>query len=119
MSFQNKPSEQFYHGLQFSLEESHTFNDFFMEITKSRMNYSDCQLLSASLGPDKISLDPVDMSLQVLPVLHSFGRFLKHYVEVQEDPIMPNDTASVGSIDGVCRLAFVTPVSSKQKGSIV
>ena len=97
------------------VEESHTFDDFFMEVIKPRMNCSDCQLLSASIGPDKLSLDPVDIGLQVLPVLHSFGRFLKYYVEIQEDPIIPNDTVSVGSIDGVCRLAFVSPVMVRNK----
>ena len=97
------------------VEESHTFDDFFMEVIKPRMNCSDCQLLSASIGPDKLSLDPVDIGLQVLPVLHSFGRFLKYYVEIQEDPIISNDTVSVGSIDGVCRLAFFAPVTVRNK----
>ena len=59
------------------------------------------------------------MSLQVLPVLHSFGRFLKYYVEIQEDPIMPNDTASVGSIDGVCRLAFVSHNALLEENEVV
>ena len=31
------------------VEESHMFSDVFMEIIKPRMNYSDCQLLSAPI----------------------------------------------------------------------
>ena len=55
-------------------EESHTFDDFFYEVVKHRLP-SDCQLLSASTGSTKTSLDPVDTSLAVLPVINSFGRF--------------------------------------------
>ena len=66
-------------------------------------------LTSASVGPDKVSLDQVDISLQVLPVLHSFGRFLKYCVEI-EDLSVSNDSA-VGPIDPVqSPLCFVTPV---------
>lgn len=64
-------------------EENHTFCDFFENSIRSRLLH-DCRLLSAHIGPEKYSLDPVDTNIPVLPVITSFGRFLKYHVEGEE-----------------------------------
>lgn len=68
-------------------EESHTFDDFFLEIVKPRLETPHCKLLSTYIGSQKSSLDPVDTDLIVLPVVSSFGRFLKYHVECCEDSL--------------------------------
>lgn len=62
-------------------ESSHTIRDFFDTAIKPRLSYIDCTLLSALVGPDKSSLDSVDISITLLPVINSFGRFLKYCVD--------------------------------------
>ena len=65
--------------------DSHTFSDFFQDVIKLKLrNITDCRLVSAHVGPEKASLDLVDTSFLVLPVLNSFGRFLKYSVEGDE-----------------------------------
>ncbi len=96
------------------LKESHSFTDFFIDVVKPRMiSNADCQIISASVGPDKTSLDQVDISLQVLPVLHSFGRFLKYFVEIEEDVSVSNDS----TIDPIQSppLSFVVPIIVRNK----
>ncbi len=97
-------------------EESHTFDDFFNEVVKYRLP-SDCRLLSASIGPTKTSLDPVDTSLAVIPVINSFGRFLKYFVELCQDDsgrlLEGTRDSSVSSCSSI--LAFVTPVNVRNK----
>ncbi len=100
------------------VEDSHTFNDFFTEVVKPRLNTNDCELLSASVGPDKTTLDPVDTNLLVLPVLNSFGRFLKYYVDIPEDPSsLSGAIISSGPIDSTVtpNLTFVTAVNVRNK----
>ena len=75
------------------LKESHSFTDFFIDVVKPRMiSNADCQIISASVGPDKTSLDQVDISLQILSVLHLFGRFLKYFVKIEEDVSVSSDS---------------------------
>ena len=75
-------------------EESHTFSEFFLEAIAPRLSTRESKLLSAYVGPEKTSLDPVDTSLAVLPVVNSFGRFLRYYVEIDEGSVLSCETTS-------------------------
>jgi hypothetical protein len=60
-------------------EEEYTFIDFFNLTIKPRIE--DCELVSAHIGPQKGSLDPVDSQLLIQPTVASFGRFIKFCVD--------------------------------------
>jgi hypothetical protein len=60
-------------------EEEYTFIDFFNLTIKPRIE--DCELVSAHIGPQKGSLDPVDSQLLIQPTVASFGRFIKFSVD--------------------------------------
>ena len=47
----------------------------YLEIIKPRLGTHNCRLLSAHIGPEKSSLDPVDINLAIVAVVMSFGRF--------------------------------------------
>ena len=61
-------------------ETEHSISDFFTASVKPRITGFDCNLLSASIGQDKFSLDEVDISLPIVPVTTSFGRYLKYSI---------------------------------------
>ncbi len=94
-------------------EESHTFNDFF-EIIKPRLVSRNCKLVSAYIGPEKYSLDPVDINLEIVAVVSSFGRFLKYCVETySDDPVVSENEGHVpgpSGTDDQQHLGFVAPV---------
>jgi len=65
-------------------ENEHTFSEFFKYTILARIPITPevtYELVSAELGPSKESLDKVDLNLQIIPVIESFGRFLKYYVK--------------------------------------
>ena len=73
-------------------ESEYTFSDFFrLDICPKLPGNSSSdsaqlyELLSSHVGPSKDSLDPVDLSLPIYPVIDSFGRFLKYCVNINED----------------------------------
>jgi hypothetical protein len=78
-------------------EESYSFNDFFSEVIMPKLSHRHCRLLSAHIGPDKFSLDPVDVTLTVITVVVSFGRFVKYYVESYDVPITSDEVIGQGA----------------------
>ena len=73
-------------------ESEYTFSDFFrLDICPTLPGNSSSdptqlyELLSSHVGPSKDSLDLVDLSLPINPVIDSFGRFLKYCVNINED----------------------------------
>ena len=73
-------------------KSEYTFSDFFrLDICPKLPGNSSSdpaqlyELLSSHVGPSKDSLDPVDLSLPIYPVIDSFGRFLKYCVNINED----------------------------------
>ena len=68
-------------------EENHTFNDFFQEAIRPKLVHRDCRVVSAHIGPEKALLDLVDTNFLELPVINSFGRFLKYCVEGDDDDV--------------------------------
>lgn len=107
-------------------EECHTFNDFFLERVKPRLETSNCNLMSAYVGPQKSSLDPVDINLTVLPVLSSFGRFLRYHVEFNEDPFctelnVPGSSGTRGSDSDQpsVRLGMMSQVNVRNKKDLL
>ncbi len=101
------------------VEESHSFADFFADVIRPRCSLA-CQLVSAFVGPCKSSLDPVDTTLQMVPVLNSFGQFLKYIVEFNESD--QNSVHTSLSIDGCGSIGvrqpnmdFVTPVNVRNR----
>ena len=77
-------------------EQDHTFTDFFHEVVKPKLVLHDCRLRSAHVGPEKASLDLVDIDFQALPVINSFGRFLKYFVEGED-----NEDVTVSKLQGI------------------
>ncbi len=94
-------------------EQDHTFTDFFHEVVKPKLVLRDCRLRSAHVGPEKASLDLVDIDFQALPVINSFGRFLKYFVEGEDD-----EDVTVSELQGVSdgepgqtmALTFLSPI---------
>ena len=73
-------------------ETEHSILDFFVTTVKPRISDFDGDLLSASIGQDKSSLDQVDISLPIIPVTSSFGPYLKYSI----DPaVLSNSSASL------------------------
>ena len=64
-------------------EEEHSVSDFFLMNLKPKISDYNCELMSAFIGQDKNSLDEVDISLPIVPVISSFGRFLRYSVEIE------------------------------------
>lgn len=64
-------------------ELEYTFRDFFNSVLLPKLpsgsNHS-FELLSSHVGPKKDSLDPVDSSLLIQPVIASFGKYFKYMV---------------------------------------
>ena len=79
----------------------HTFSDFFRSTIKPKIpgrSGVEYELLSSHVGPQKSKLDPVDPDLLVLPVIASFGRFLKYCVKDEEssEPVgIPRNASDV------------------------
>jgi hypothetical protein len=75
------------------------------------------------VGPEKSSLDPVDTSIQVLPVVNSFGRFLKYCIDVAYDSNELETDCSVDSdmevVDHSRKLGFLTPISARNKKDVL
>lgn len=100
-------------------EETHTFKEFFDCTIKPRLNVS-CTLLSALVGPEKSSLDLVDTSIQVLPVLSSFGKFLKYNIEAERCNDLESQCSLSQSSEGTAcsesgRMGFLSPIRVKNK----
>ena len=73
-------------------ESEYTFLDFFKSDICPKLpgnSSSDpgklYELLSSHVGPSKDSLDPVDLSLPIYPVIDSFGRYLKYCVNINAE----------------------------------
>ena len=64
----------------------HSILDFFVTTVKPRISDIDGDLLSASRGQDKSSLDQVDISLPIIPVTSS---------NYSIDPVLSNSSASL------------------------
>lgn len=100
-------------------EESHTIADFFSEAIKPRIAH-ECQLISACVGPAKVSLDPVDVSLQILPVLNLFGRFVKYNADISNGSNLLDDTLCHNNDPFISDSAhkgpeFVTPINARNR----
>ena len=95
-------------------EESYTFNDFFTVSVMPRIPEvtTSCRLLSAYVGPKKndASLDFVDVHLHVLPVITSFGRFLKYHVEYENSTVATEIEMTTDSSAQHTAHRFVTPL---------
>ena len=98
-------------------EESHTFQDFFDTTIKPRLSIHVCTLLSALVGPEKSSLDPVDTSIQVLPVINSFGKFLKYCIDADAEELNDLETQCSDSADTShnLTLGFLAPMRARNK----
>ncbi len=59
---------------------------------KQRVDVANFKLLAAQVGPDKNSLDEVDINLQVLP---TFGKFVKYIVQSVESSESTSSTNSI------------------------
>ena len=101
-------------------EEMHSFNDFFSFTVASRIGdqKSRCRLLSAHVGPDKNSLDAVDLNLNVIHVISLFGKFVKYFVEDEfaadyESEVV--DIAGQESLENNSSCMYVEPVRQRNK----
>uniref|UniRef100_A0A1X7UNI3 Uncharacterized protein n=1 Tax=Amphimedon queenslandica TaxID=400682 RepID=A0A1X7UNI3_AMPQE len=68
-------------------EEVQTIEQFFRRGVLARIAEDDschCDLLSAYIGRDRETLDHVDLNLPIVPVVVSFGPFLKFVVRMKE-----------------------------------
>ena len=82
-----------------------------------------CRLLSAHIGPEKSSIDPVDINLAIVAVVTTFGRFLKYYVETHEEPVVseegivagPSRTDNPLQLHSLPNLGFVAPINVRNK----
>ena len=65
-------------------EVEHSVADFFYEDIKPRISdcAPRCELLSEQVGQEKNSLDNVDISVPIIAVISSFGRYLKYSVTI-------------------------------------
>ena len=66
-------------------EDSHTFQQFFDDTIRPNLESRVNALISAHIGPEKSSLDPVEThAARMIPVITSFGRFVKYFVESED-----------------------------------
>ena len=77
-------------------DEHLSFRDFFtasilphIPTTSSATYY---ELVRAEVGTSKEKVDGVDLDLPVVPVVESFGRFMKYAVRVNEEEEIPTAT---------------------------
>ena len=71
-------------------EEVQTIEQFFRRGVLARIAEEDsrrCDLLSAYIGRDREMLDHVDLNLPIVPVVVSFGPFLKFVVRIEAESI--------------------------------
>ena len=61
--------------------DSYSIMEFFHEGVKFRLEDDDCVLHAAFIGHEKHMLDHVDLSLPLVAVVSSFGKYLQYKVE--------------------------------------
>lgn len=84
--------------------------DFFLETVKPRLENDCCLLQSALVGHDKHSLDLVDISLPLIAVVSSFGRFLQFKIT------LPNNDVSMSLAENVdTSLSFIQPINERNR----
>ena len=89
-------------------EPEHSFRDFFYKSIQphipstSELSYD---LVHAAVGANKEKMDKVDLDLPVIPVVESFGRFLKYSV---------NEKGSSAGTSSMTRNAFEVLLASQQ-----
>ena len=111
-------------------ESEHTFLDFFEECILPRIAGSSTaiyELKCTHVGTSKTLLDPVDPSLYVLPVIKSFGRFLKYCVNTAAESVSHRTLNAFDILmDAATRISsssntasnlreFVNPVNERNK----
>ena len=98
-------------------DEEQTVGEFYNNAVIARLPSIDTELLSAAVGTEKDDLDNVDLNLPVVPVINSFGHFLKFAVESANNGDSMS-TAQVTSSDAAAATAdlfFIESVRERNK----
>lgn len=77
------------------LQIADELHNFFNSTVKQKVDVANFKLLAAQVGPDKNSLDEVDINLPITQVVPTFGKFVKYIVESVESSESTSSTNSI------------------------